>query len=151
MANLNKVMLIGNLTRDPELRFLPSGTPVCEMGLAVNRTWTDQQGERKEQVCFVDLTAFGRQAETLGQYMRKGRPLFVEGRLDYQSWDGPDGAKRSKLKVVVENFQFLGSRSDGPAAGPGGPREGAGEQAPTYSASRTASSGPAVDEDDIPF
>lgn len=124
MANLNKVLLMGNLTRDPEMKYLPSGTPVCELGLAVNRRWNDQAtGEKKEQTCFVDLTAFGRQAETLNQYMKKGRPIFIEGRLDYSQWETPEGQKRSKLRVVVESFQFIGGREDGaPAASGGAPR-----------------------------
>ncbi len=119
MANFNKVILAGNLTRDPQLSYLPSGTPVCEIGLAVNRRWKAQQtGETREETTFVDCRTFGRQAETLNQYMQKGRPLLVEGRLRYEAWEGKDGQKRSKLSVVVENFQFLG----GP---PGGSRGGA--------------------------
>lgn len=125
MANFNKVLLMGNLTRDPELKYLPSGTAVCEFGLAVNRRWNDQQtGEKKEQTCFVDLTSYGRQAETLNQYMKKGRPIFIEGRLDYAQWETPEGQKRSKLRVVVENFQFVGTRDD--AGGEGAPRQSAG-------------------------
>ncbi|RMF85696.1 MAG: single-stranded DNA-binding protein, partial [Planctomycetota bacterium] len=110
MANFNKVFLIGNLTRDPELKYLPSNMAVCELGMAVNRTWRDRDGNQKEETCFVDMTAFGRQAETLNQYMSRGRPLFVEGRLKFDSWTAQDGSKRSKLRVVIENFQFLGGR-----------------------------------------
>ncbi|MFT7620420.1 MAG: single-strand DNA-binding protein [Planctomycetota bacterium] len=121
MANLNKVMLMGNLTRDPEMRYLPSGRPVCEIGLAVNRRWTDRQsGEKKEQTCFVDCSSFGPQAETIAKFMQKGKPIFIEGRLDFQSWETQDGQKRSKLKVVIENFQFLGGRQEGGNAGGGG-------------------------------
>lgn len=112
MANLNKVFLIGNLTRDPELRYTPSGTAVAEFGLAVNRTWNDRDGQKKEEVCFVDLQAWARSAEVISEYCRKGRPLFVEGRLRYETWEGRDGQKRSKLRIVVENFQFLGGRRD---------------------------------------
>jgi single-strand DNA-binding protein len=120
MANLNKVLLMGNLTRDPEMKYLPNGTPVCELGMAINRRWNDQQsGEKKEQVCYVDLTAYGRQGETLNQYMKKGRALFVEGRLDFSQWETPEGQKRSKLRVVVENFQFIGGREEGVPAGGG--------------------------------
>ena len=116
MANFNKVMLMGNLTRDPQLSYLPSQTPVVEFGLAINRKWTSKEGESKEEVCFVDCRAFGRPAETLNKYMRKGRPLFVEGRLSFEQWTAQDGSKRSRHRVVVENFQFLG--------GPGGPGAG---------------------------
>lgn len=152
MPNFNKVYLMGNLTRDPETKYLPSGSQVCELGMAVNRTWTDQSGERREQVCYVDLSAWGRQAETLARYMKKGQPLFVEGRLDYSTWDGPDGQKRSKLRVVIENFQFLGARQEGggpPGSGPA-PRV---EHRPAQAASAPASAPPPIslDEDDIPF
>ncbi len=108
MANVNKVILIGNLTRDPELKYLPSQTAVAEFGLAVNRTWTGQDGVKKEEVTFVDCSAFGRQAETLQKYVKKGSPLFVEGRLKLDQWEAQDGSKRSKMRVVIENFQFLG-------------------------------------------
>ena len=112
MASFNKVILLGNLTRNPQLRYLPNNNPVCEFGLAVNRSWRDREGNQHEEVCFVDLSAFGRQAETINQYMSKGRPLLVEGRLKYDTWTGQDGQKRSKLSVVVENFQFVGPRGD---------------------------------------
>jgi single-strand DNA-binding protein len=114
MANLNKVMLIGNLTRDPMLKALPSGTQVVEFGLAINRTWKDaRSGEQREATTFVDCKTMGRPAEIIHQYMQKGSPLFVEGRLDFRSWDAKDGTKRSKLEVFVENFQFLGRREEG--------------------------------------
>lgn len=160
MANLNKVMLIGNLTRDPESKFLPSGMTVCELGMAINRHFTDQSGEKREQTCFVDLTAFGRQAETLAKYMKKGRPLYVEGRLDFQTWESKEGQKRSKLKVIVENFQFLGGRED---AGSGAPQQGGGggyssnqhSQAAPPQQQQQAAAAPQspmnLDEDDIPF
>lgn len=118
MANLNKVFLIGNLTRDPELRSTQSGTNVCKFGLAVNRKFTTQAGS-KEETTFVDLTAFGRQAEVINQYCTKGKPLFVEGRLQFSTWETKEGQKRSKLDVIVENFQFLGQGS-GQAGGGGG-------------------------------
>ena len=111
MANFNKVLLIGNLTRDPQLSYLPSQTAVVDFGLAVNRRWTGKDGEKKEETCFVDCTSFGRPAETINKYLTKGRPVFVEGRLTFNSWTAQDGTKRSKLKVTVENFQFLGSPS----------------------------------------
>ena len=115
MANYNKVFLIGNLTRDPQLSFLPSQTPVLDLGMAINRKWKDKDGQQKEETCFVDLTAFGKQAETLNQYVTKGSPLMVEGRLHFSSWKDKEGKNRSKLKVVVENFQFLGKAQDSAA------------------------------------
>ena len=112
MANYNKVILVGNLTRDPQLSYLPSQTPVVEIGLAVNRKWKGQDGQQKEETCFVDCRCYGKQAEILNQYMSKGRPILVDGRLNFSSWETKDGQKRSKLRVVVENFQFLGGRGD---------------------------------------
>src|SRR5687767_12749973 len=113
MASFNKVMLMGNLTRDPQVKHLPSNTVVAEFGLACNRRYRTAAGEDKEETAFVDCTAFGRQAETIGQYCTKGKPLFVEGRLKYDTWDDKAGSgKRSKLSVVVENFQFLGGKGD---------------------------------------
>ncbi|MHC4641961.1 MAG: single-stranded DNA-binding protein [Planctomycetota bacterium] len=108
MSNFNKVLLMGNLTRDPQLSYLPSQTAVVEFGLAVNRKWTSRDGEKKEETCFVDCRAFGRTAENINKYMSKGRPLFVEGRLTFDSWQAQDGSKRSKHRVTVENFQFIG-------------------------------------------
>ena len=158
MANLNKVMLMGNLTRDPESKCLPSGTTVCDLGMAINRHYTDQSGAKKEQTCFVDLTAFGRQAETLSKYMKKGRPLFIEGRLDFQTWESKEGQKRSKLKVIIENFQFLGGRED---AGSGAQQGGGGgygsnqySQSPPPQQQQAAAAPQSpmnLDEDDIPF
>lgn len=107
MANLNKVMLIGNLTRDPELKYLPSQTAVCDFGMAVNRTWTGQDGVKKEEVTFVDCSAFGRTAENINRFIQKGNPLFVEGRLKLDQWESQDGSKRSKMRVIVETCQFL--------------------------------------------
>ena len=120
MANYNKVILVGNLTRDPQLSYLPSQTPVVEMGLAMNRRWRGQNGEQREDTCFIDCRAYGKQAETINQYMRKGNPILVEGRLQFDMWEGKDGQKRSKHRVVVENFQFLGAGGGG-----GGARQGA--------------------------
>ena len=114
MANLNKVFLIGNLTRDPELRQLPSGSALCSFGMAINRTMTLASGEQREEVCYVDLVAIGRQAEVIHQYVRKGAPLFVEGRLHYEQWDDREtGKKRSRLTIRVERSQFLGSGGGG--------------------------------------
>lgn len=107
MANFNKVLLMGNLTRDPQLSYLPSQTAVVDFGLAVNRKWTGQDGQKKEETCFVDCRAFGRLAENINKYLSKGRLLFVEGRLTFNTWTAQDGTKRSKHRVTVENFQFL--------------------------------------------
>ena len=115
MANLNKVFLIGNLTRDPELRYTPSGTAVASFGIAVNRTWTGQSGEKKEEVCFVDINMFGRRAEVINEYFSKGNPIFIEGRLQFNQWETKDGQKRNTLRVVAENFQFIGSTAKRPA------------------------------------
>jgi single-strand DNA-binding protein len=107
MANLNKVFLIGNLTRDPELRYVPSGAAVANFSLATNRVYTTSSGEKKQETCYVKVTVWGRPAETCGEYLSKGSPVFVEGRLQYRSWDTPDGQKRSTLEVRAERVQFL--------------------------------------------
>ncbi len=107
-ANLNKTFLIGNLTRDPELRYIPSGTAVANFGLAVNRKYTNSDGEKMDDVCFVDVAAWDKLAEICGEYLFKGSPVFIEGRLHMDSWEQDDGQKRSKLKVVAQNIQFLG-------------------------------------------
>ncbi len=109
MANFNKVLLLGNLTRDPQLSYTPSQTAVVDFGLAVNRKWKSQGGESKEEVCFVDCKAFGKTAETINQYLEKGQLLFVEGRLAYNTWTAQDGTKRSKHEVIITGFQFLPS------------------------------------------
>ena len=114
MANLNRVLLIGNLTRDPEVRYTPKGTAVTEIGLAVNRIYSGEDGEKKEETTFVDVTLWARQAEIAGQYLKKGRPVFIEGRLQLDTWDDKQtGQKRSRLRVVAENLQLLGSRQEG--------------------------------------
>jgi single-strand DNA-binding protein len=110
MANYNRVILIGNLTRDPELRYTPGGAPVCNFDLAVNRTYTTQAGERREEVCYITIVTWGKQAETCAEYLNKGRPALVEGRLTQRSWETPDGQKRSKHEVVADRVQFLGGR-----------------------------------------
>jgi len=121
MANFNKVLLVGNLTRDPELKHTPSNQAVAAIGLAVNRQYTTKDGEKREETTFVDCEAWGRQAEVMSQYLSKGRPVLVEGRLKLDQWQDKDGNNRSKLKVVIENFQFLGGRGEG-----GGSRGGGG-------------------------
>jgi single-strand DNA-binding protein len=119
MANYNKIILVGNLTRDPQLRYIPgSNMPVVDFGLAVNHRYRTKTGEDREEVCFVDCSAFGKQAEIINQYCTKGRPLLVEGRLKLDTWeDKQGGGKRSKHTVVLDNFQLLGGRGDGPPGG----------------------------------
>jgi single-strand DNA-binding protein len=152
MANLNKVMLIGNLTRDPELRYTPKGTAVADISLAINRVWNNDQGQRQEETIFVDVTLWGRQAELAQQYLNKGRGVYIEGRLQMDTWDDKEtGKKRSKLKVVAENLQFL---PDGRGGQGSGSPSGARPQAAASSASGRGASAAAEDigdEDDIPF
>ncbi len=160
MANFNKVYLIGNLTRDPELRVTPKGTAICQFGLAVNRQFKDESGAMRDETTFVDIEAWGKQGETIGKYCTKGRPLFVEGRLKFDQWeDKTSGQKRSKLKVVLEGFQFLGSREGGPAGGgPGGGGEDA-DQSPerhsppprAASPGRPAAAAQESADEDVPF
>lgn len=116
MSSYNRVILMGNLTRDPQLRYLPSGMAVCDFGLAVNRRWRDKDGNQRDEVCFIDVTAFGRQAETINQYMTKGKGILVEGHLRLETWTGQDGQKRSKHSVTVDTFQFIGARGEGQGA-----------------------------------
>jgi single-strand DNA-binding protein len=124
MASFNQVILLGNLTRDPQLKYLPNQTPVVEFGIATNRKFKMQNGEEREDVTFVECAAFARQAEVINQYCQKGKPIFIQGRLKYDTWeDKQGGGKRSKLSVVVENFQLLGGRDGGQAGGGGGPRD----------------------------
>lgn len=122
MASFNKVILLGNLTRDPQVRYTPGGTAVAEIGLAVNRSWFDKQSNsRREETTFVDVTLWGRQAEVAGEYLSKGRPVLIEGRLQLDTWDDREtGQKRSKLKVVGENMTMLSGRGDSPRGGGGG-------------------------------
>ena len=147
MASYNKVMLLGNLTRDPEVKYTPKGSAVADIGLAVNRTYTTDGGEKREETTFVDVTMWGRQAEIAGEYLKKGRPLFVEGRLQLDTWDDKQtGQKRSKLRVVCENFQMLGSRDGGEGGGSsGGGRTSGGKSA------KSAPAAEAAEDDDIPF
>jgi single-strand DNA-binding protein len=112
MSNLNKVLLMGRLTRDPELRYTPQGIPVAEIGLAINREIPLQNGERRKETTFVDVTVWRRQAEVICQWLKKGAPIFIEGSLRLDTWEGPDGQRRSKLKVVADNFQFVGTRAE---------------------------------------
>lgn len=125
-ANLNKVLMIGNLTRDPELRYIPSGAAVATFTVAINRVYKDQAGEKKEQVSFIRVVVWGRRAEVCGEYLSKGSPVFVEGRLQSRDWETQDGQKRSTVEVVADNIQFLrGAGGKGaPAAAQGGPTQG---------------------------
>ena len=152
MASFNKVILAGNLTRDPELRYTPKGTAIAKIGLAINRKWKSESGEMKEETTFVDVNAFGKTAETIGQYLKKGRPILIEGRLRYDTWeDKQTKQKRSKLGVVLENFQFLdsgGGRGDGTEGAPATPRPAA-SAAPA--ASEPAEGDAPTEGDDVPF
>ena len=158
MANLHKVMLIGNLTRDPELRVTPKGTAICQFSLAVNRKFKDESGGEREEVTYIDVEAWSKQGETIAKYCTKGRPLFVEGRLRLDQWeDKTTKEKRSRMKVVLENFQFLGSgRADGGAPGAGGSEGGSEPRyaAPAPRSSAPKSAAPAAQEnldEDVPF
>ena len=151
MASFNKVILAGHLTRDPELRYTPKGTAVAKIGLAVNRVWTTETGEKKEEVSFIDIEAWGRQGEVIAQYMKKGRPLLIEGRLKLDTWEDKNTKqKQSKLKVVLEGFSFIDSKG-GEAAGVA--------PAPTRAASGPNAAPPAEpvegdgppEGDDVPF
>lgn len=158
MANFNKVILIGNLTRDPELRYTPKGTAVAKLAMAVNRSWRTESGETREETTFVDIDAFGKQAEVIGQYLKKGRPLMVEGRLKLDQWDDKNtGQKRSRLGVVLENFQFLDGGGGGggrgrEASNAGGYESTGGRQAsePATPYYEEGDSNP-TEEDDVPF
>jgi single-strand DNA-binding protein len=154
MASYNKVILLGNLTRDPEVRVTPNGLTICKFGLAVNRVFNSNEGERREETVFVDCDAFGRQAETLSKYVTKGQPLFVEGRLKLDQWETKEGDKRSRLSVVVETFQFIGSSRGGES----GETEVVAEAAPTRKSPASRPSPQAArslpqneTDDDVPF
>ena len=152
MASFNKVILLGNLTRDPEVRYTPKGTAVTDLGLAVNRTYTADNGEKREEVTFVDVTFWGRTAEVAGEYLKKGRPVFVEGRLQLDSWDDKQsGQKRSKLKVIGENMQMLGAPRGGGGGGGGGDEESSGGSRSSKPAPPPKAAPSAPDEDEIPF
>jgi single-strand DNA-binding protein len=154
MANFNKVILAGNLTRDPELRYTPKGTAVARLGMAVNRTWKNETGETKEEVTFVDIDAWGRQAEVIAQYVKKGRPLLVEGRLKLDQWEDKNThQKQSKLKVVLETFSFLDSnRGDGGGNSDSRTRSATSSSAPAAAPEPVAEpEGAPQEEDDVPF
>ena len=150
MASFNKVILLGNLTRDPEIRYTPKGSAVCDLGLAVNRQYTLESGEKREEVTYVDVVLWARLAEIAAEYLKKGRPVFIEGRLQLDTWDDKQsGQKRSKLRVIGETMQLLGSR---PPSGSGGSETGGEERASrTTAPPKPAASAPEPDDDEIPF
>src|SRR2546422_7654264 len=153
MASFNKVILLRNLTRDPEVRYTPKGSAVCDLGLAVNRQYTLDNGEKREEVTYVDVVLWARLAEIAGEYLKKGRPVFIEGRLQLDTWDDKQsGQKRSKLRVIGETMQLLGSRPSGAAAGPAEAGEGAKESRPSKPAPPPKAGAAAEpDDDEIPF
>jgi single-strand DNA-binding protein len=151
MASFNKVILMGNLTRDPELRYTPKGMAVAKVGLAVNRTWRSESGEQKEEVTFIDVDIWGRTAENVGQYMRKGSPILIEGRLKLDQWDDKQtGQKRSRLGVTAETVQFLSSGNRGAAEGGAAPAPRPRPAAPPPAAA-DPDSPPPPEDDDVPF
>lgn len=141
MSSYNRIILVGNLTRDPQLSYTPNNVAVCKFGLATNRRRKDADGNMREEVCYVDCTVFARGAETFNQYMAKGRSILIEGRLQFQQWTNPEGQKRSKHEVIVENFQFLGA-----AAGRGPSEETQAGAAPV----QAPATGPAFDQSSPP-
>jgi single-strand DNA-binding protein len=164
MANLNKVMIIGNVTRDPEIKYTPKGSAVTDLGIAVNRVYTPEGGEKREETTYVDVTLWGRQAEIAGEYCKKGRSIYIEGRLQLDTWeDKTSGQKRSKLRVVGENFQLLGPRPGGGGSSSGGDEEYSDRPARReqpqsqggggggFSRGGNTAAHPPIEEDDIPF
>jgi single-strand DNA-binding protein len=159
MASFNKVLLLGNLTRDPELRVTPKGTSICQFGLAVNRQFKDESGATRDETTFVDIEAWGKQGELVSKYLTKGSPCFVEGRLRLDTWDDKQsGQKRSKLKIVLENVQFLGGRTGAPGAAGGQGSEEYDQSAeprssvpPPRGPSRPAAPSSHVADEDVPF
>ena len=161
MPNYNKVILMGNLTRDPEVRYTSGGTAIAKLGIAINRYWSNKDGQKQEETTFVDVDAFGRQAETIGQYLKKGRPIMVEGRLKLDQWDDKQtGQKRSKLGVVLDRFEFIDSRSEGgggdfsgesssSSGGGAAPAQGGGGAAPAQGGG--GGGGGFAEDDDVPF
>ncbi|MGC6423686.1 MAG: single-stranded DNA-binding protein [Lentimonas sp.] len=150
MASFNKVILMGNLTRDPETRVTANGLTICKLGLAVSRAFSTKDGERREETTFVDIDAFGKQAEVITKYMRKGKPIMIEGRLKLDQWEGQDGQKRSKLGVVLENFQFVGGRDDNDGSG-GSSGSGYESSAPPTRGSKPTQGSDDSLDDDVPF
>lgn len=164
MANLNKVMIIGNLTRDPEIKYTPKGSAIADVALAINRNYTTDSGEKREETTYVDVVLYGRLAEIAGEYLKKGRPVYIEGRLKLDTWDDKaTGQKRSKMRVVGEGLQLLGGRDSGGSSGGGGGDYEEADRAPRRPPSRSEGSGRPVaskpphdpdldvEHDDIPF
>ena len=156
MASFNKVILLGNLTRDPEVRYTPKGSAVCDLGIAVNRVYTTEGGKKREEVTYVDVVLWARLAEIAGEYLKKGRPIFIEGRLQMDTWDDKQtGQKRTRLRVVGETMQLLGSRPSG--AGASGPAETTDEDRQSRASGKPTAVPPKSaapsepDEDEIPF
>ena len=150
MASFNKVILLGNLTRDPEVRYTPKGSAVTDLGIAVNRQYTLENGEKREEVTFVDVTFWGRTAEVAGEYLKKGRPVFIEGRLQLDTWDDKQsGQKRSKLKVIGETMQMLGGPRSGGASTENGDEGSSRTGKPSTPPKSAVPAGP--DDDEIPF
>jgi single-strand DNA-binding protein len=149
-ANINRVILIGNLTRDPELRHTPSGTAVCSLRLAVNSRRKDQTGQWVEKPNYFDVTVWGQQGENCAQYLAKGRPVGVDGRLEWREWDAPDGQKRQAVEIIADSVQFLGGRGDGEGGG-GGFGGGGNQYVPASASSSPADDFAPAADDDIPF
>src|ERR1700690_2181465 len=144
MANINRVVLVGNLTKDPELRHTPSGTAVCKLRVAVNTRQKDGTGQGVDKPNYFDVTVWGNQAESCAQYLAKGRPVGIDGRLDWREWDAQDGSKRQAVQIIADTVQFLGGRD-------GGPSEGGGNQFVPAGAAQESADFPAAADDDIPF
>ena len=153
MASLNKVLLIGNLTRDPDVRMMTNGRPVCNFGLALNRSYKDAEGNRKDETTFVDVESFGPRAEAVGRFFTKGRAIFIEGRLKLDQWESKEGEKRSALKVVLDSFEFVDSKQESGSTGPRSREQAAPSH--TNEAPPKPSSAPAPEsndlDDDVPF
>lgn len=151
MAAFNKVILIGNLTRDPDLRVTNTGLSICKLGLAVNRSYTTKEGDSKDETTYVDIDAFGKQAEILSKYMQKGKPLMIEGRLKLDQWESSDGQKRSKLGVVLENFQFIGGREESSSQSTNAYEDNAGRSSEANSNVNNANQSDESFDGDVPF
>ena len=145
MANINRVVLVGNLTKDPELRHLPSGSSVCALRIAVNSRRRDESGQWVDKPNYFDVSVFGNQAESCAQYLSKGRPVGIDGRLDWREWDAQDGSKRQAVQVIAESVQFLGSRDGGDFGG------GGNQFVPAGAGSESTADFGAGPDDDIPF
>ena len=146
MANINRVVLVGNLTRDPELRHTPGGTPVCSLRIAVNSRRRDESGNWVDKPNYFDVSVFGNQAESSAQYLSKGRPVGIDGRLDWREWDAQDGSKRQAVQIIAESVQFLGGRGEG-----GGDFGGGNQFVPAGAGAESTADFPSATDDDIPF